>query len=352
MVVGSQHVFATNLDNEVASVGCPLAGKVSITLDEPTTIEDISVNSNGISYTARIVDKGYRIMEYNTHADIATSLFDQPRGTALSPGEHILLFTIQVPFRTSKWVCPHSAMDVGLVRTGLPPTCHANRKMYVDYSLEVTVNRMGSSDGRSRFLEQSMWFRRSWCVHPTSVTTMISRILSENVALAAKCDGPPEEQLSGLKKPFSLSSTQKHVNLSIVAEMALYNDSEACLGKNLSRELYISVQDEDISRTVWLLDIQLTVIKIALRSKTSGYSQKQNYKLDILLAPEQSQDRAARFRIDYEVFKSISFVPDFDIISLPHSHKIVASIGLSVNYDGSATFQNLAFHYHQVCTKV
>ncbi|KAJ8100073.1 hypothetical protein POJ06DRAFT_282084 [Lipomyces tetrasporus] len=324
------------VDNEVASVGCPLAGKVSITLDEPTTIEDISVNSNGISYTARIVDKGYRIMEYNTHADITTSLFDQPRGTALSPGEHVLLFTIQVPFRTSKWVCPHSAMDVGLVRTGLPPTCHANRKMYVDYSLEVT----------KPFLEQSI-------------------ILSENVALAAKCDGPPEEQLSGLKKPFSLSSTQKHVNLSIVAEMALYNDSEACLGKNLSRELYISVQDEDISRTGWLLDIQLTVIKVALRSKTSGYSQKrptrtaentrvllENNKLDIPLAPEQSQDRAARFRIDYEVFKSISFVPDFDIISLPHSHKIVASIGLSVNYDGSATFQNLAFHYHQVCTKV
>ncbi|KAK9332188.1 hypothetical protein V1520DRAFT_40851 [Lipomyces starkeyi] len=369
------------LNNPVVSAGSPLTGTVSLTLDEPTSIDDIYVRFKGISFTARIVNNGqttYRVTERHSHADIITSLFDQPRGTFLPPGEHILLFTIQVPvysectclahcdqysqFRLSRWTCRHSGVDVGLVRTGLPPTCHASRSMYVDYRLVAAVDRPGIFKWKKSVLS-TVTLVPATLVHSSSLLyDRDSRNLVEvykTVVLSAKCDKLPEEyfvqgalpKVSGLKKLISFSSKHTYVDVPMEAEMILYNNGEASIGEHLPFELYISVQVDDISRIVGIVNIKLTSIKVSLRSETSCYAQKhpnsssdktilfELNKLDIPLTPEKSEGRAPRFRIDDKVFKAIelgnNIVPDFDIMSFRHHHKICVAVGLSFNDGGT-----------------
>ncbi|KAK9316737.1 hypothetical protein V1522DRAFT_457228 [Lipomyces starkeyi] len=271
--------------------GSPLTGTVSLTLDEPTS------------------QTTYRVTERHSHADIITSLFDQPRGRFYPPGEHILLFTIQVPvhsdqFRLSRWTCRHSGVDVGLVRTGLPPTCHASRSMYVDYRLVAAVDRPGifkwqKSVSRTVTLVPVTLVHSSALLYDRDNRNLVE--VYKTIVLLAKCDKLPEEycvqralpKVSGLKKLISFSSWHTYV------------------------DLYISVQVDDISRIVGIVNIKHTSIRVSLRSETSCYAQKhpngssdktilfEHNKLDIPLTPEKSEGRAPRFRIDDKVFKAI-----------------------------------------------
>ncbi|KAK9482309.1 hypothetical protein V1527DRAFT_485829 [Lipomyces starkeyi] len=356
------------LNNPVVSAGSRLTGTVSLTLDKPTSIEDIYSKT----------ETTYRVTERHLHADIITSLFDQPRGTFLPPGEHILLFTIQVPvysectclahcdqysqFRLSRWTCQHSGVDVGLVRTGLPPKCHASRSMYVGYRLVAAVDRPGifkwqKSVSRKVTLVPATLVHSSALLYDRDSRNLVE--VYKTIVLSAKCDKLPEEyfvqgalpQVSGLKKLISFSSKHTYVDVPMEAEIILYNNGEASIGEHLPFELYISVQVDDISRIVGVVNIKLTSIKVTLRSETSCYAQKhpnsssdktilfEHNKLDIPLAPEKSEGRAPRFRIDDKVFKAIelgnNIVPDFDIMSFRHRHKICAAIGLSFNDGGT-----------------
>ncbi|KAK9357508.1 hypothetical protein V1504DRAFT_429514 [Lipomyces starkeyi] len=374
------------LDSQVVSVGCPLTGIVGITLKEPTIIDDITVRFRGVSVTARTEKHGsshHHIVEEHTHVDIITSLFDRPRGSILLPGEQILLFAFQVPVfsectclaledcdqpcrnRRSTWACQHSAEDAGLVRTGLPPTFHANSDMYVDYLVIAAVNLPG----------MFRWNKSASCavtVTPATVVHASDKLYVrnsgnnateyKNVVLSAKCDKLPEEyfvpgalpKVGGLKKLFSISSKHTFVDVPLKAEMVLYNNCEASLCEQIPLELYISIQVDDISRILGILNIKLTSIKIVLESIASGCVRQhhingqgktlilmQQDNLDAPLAPEKSEDNVPRFRIDDKVFKSIelgkNIVPDFDIISLEHRHKIGAVIGLSFNEGDSRT---------------
>ncbi|KAK9248076.1 hypothetical protein V1506DRAFT_350588 [Lipomyces tetrasporus] len=368
------------LDNPVVSVGCPLTGTVRITLDEPTSIADICVRFKGISFTARTVNNGqstYRVTERHSHADITISLFDQPRGTILPPGEHILLFTIQVPvfsectclahfdqynrFRFSWWTCRHSAVDVGLVRTALPPNCRASHNMYVDYRVVASVDRPGIFKWKMP-VSHTVTVVPATLVHASDsrYESGITNTATEykTVIHSAKCDKLPESyfvpgalpKVSGLKKLFSFSSKNTYVDVPMEAAMILYNNGESSLGEHLPLELYISVKVDEISRIAGILNIKLRSLKVVLRSKTSGYAQRypncstekstllQHNNLDIPLTPEKSECGTPRFRIDDKIFKSIELgndiVPDFDIMSLRHRHKIGAAIGLSFN-DGN-----------------
>ncbi|KAK9319275.1 hypothetical protein V1517DRAFT_376629 [Lipomyces orientalis] len=368
------------LDNPVVCVGSPLTGTVHISLDEPTSITDICVRFKGISFTARMVNNGqstYRVTERHSHADITISLFDHPRGTILTPGEHIRLFTVQVPvfsectclahcdqynrFRFSCWTCRHTAVDVGLVRTALPPTCRASHNMYVDYRLVASVDRPGIFKWKTS-VSNTVTVVPATLVHAsdprygsgiTNTTTEYKMVIH-----SAKCDKLPESyfvpgalpRVSGLKKLFSFSSKNSYIDVPIEAEMILYNNSASSLGEHLPLELYISVKVDDISRIAGILNIKLNALKVVLRSKTSGYAQRypncstekntllQHNNLDIPLTSEKSEGGGPRFRIDDKVFKSIELgnhiVPDFDIMGLRHRHKIGAAIGLSFN-DGS-----------------
>ncbi|KAK9342362.1 hypothetical protein V1522DRAFT_439870 [Lipomyces starkeyi] len=367
------------LDSKVVSVGSSLTGIVSITLKEPASVDDISVRFRGVSVTARteINAQGQvsQEVEQHTHVDIVTSLFDQPRGTILRPGEQILFFAFEVPVfseciclalkHRSTRACQHSVEIADLVRTGLPPTFYADDEMYVDYRVIATVNRPGIF----------RWNKSASCTinvipalvghaseKPYSRNSSNNATEYRNVVLSAKCDKLPEEyfapgglpKVSGMKKIFSFSSKHTYVDVPIKAEMVLYNNCEASLCEQIPLGLYISIQVDDISRIIGILNIKLTSIKIVLESTTSGYVwQDQVYgrgktaillqedDLDVPLTPENGEDHAPRFWIDDKVFKSIELgkdiVPDFDIMSLKHRHRIGAVIGLSFNDGDSRT---------------
>ncbi|KAK9367839.1 hypothetical protein V1509DRAFT_594560 [Lipomyces kononenkoae] len=377
-------LLVLNLTNPVVSAGGELTGAVSLTLDEPTSIQDISIRFKGISFTGRVVNNGsttYRVTEQHTHVDLITSLYDQPKGRVLSAGEHILLFTIPVPvfsectclahygryrgFRLTRWTCRRSLTDVGLVRTGLPPTCHASRSLYVHYRLVAIVDRPGIFK----------WKKSVSCdVNLVPATLVHSPHLQydrnsgnltreyKSVVFSAKCDKLPEEyfvhgalpKVSGLKKLVSFSSKHTYVDVPIKAEMVLHN-SEASLGEQLPLELYVSILVDDISRIEGIVNIILTSIQVTLISETSGRVQQyhnhassrtvifEQKKLNIPLGPEKSEGRAPRFRIDDKVFKSIilarEITPDFDIMSLQHHHRLIVAVGLSLNEGSTRTFE-------------
>ncbi|ODQ69372.1 hypothetical protein LIPSTDRAFT_76190 [Lipomyces starkeyi NRRL Y-11557] len=157
-----------------------------------------------------------------------------------------------------------------------------------------------------------------------------------------------------MKKIFSFSSKHTYVDVPLKAEMVLYNNCEASLCEQIPLGLYISIQVDDISRIVGILNIKLTSIKIVLESIASGYVWQdhvhgrgknaillQEDDLDVPLTPENGEDHVPRFRIDDKVFNSIELgkdiVPDFDIMSLKHRHRIGAVIGLSFNDGDSRT---------------
>ncbi|KAK9350678.1 hypothetical protein V1523DRAFT_419073 [Lipomyces doorenjongii] len=360
------------LDSKVVSVGSPLTGIVGITLKEPASIDDISVRFRGVSVTARTEINGQgqvtQEVEQHTHVDIVTSLFDQPRGTILEPGEQILLFAFKVPVfsectclalqRRSTRACQHSAETADLGRTGLPPTFYANDEMYIDYRVIATVNRPGIF----RFKKSASCIITviPAMVGPASENSGDNVTEYKNVVLSAKCDKLPEEyfvpgalpKVSGMKKIFSLSLKHTYVHVPLKAEMVLYNNCEASLGEQIPLGLYISIEVDDVSRIIGILTIKLRSIKIVLESTASGYVWQdqvegrgktvillQQDDLDVPLTPENGEDHVPRFRIDDKVLKSIELgkdiVPDFDIISLNHRHKIGAVIGLSFN-DGDS----------------
>ncbi|KAK9234592.1 hypothetical protein V1525DRAFT_435471 [Lipomyces kononenkoae] len=373
-----------SLNNPVVSPGSELSGTVSLTLDEPTSIEDISVRFKGISFTARVVNNGsttYRVTEEHTHLDVTTSLYDQPRGTVLPAGEHILLFTIPVPvfsectclahydqyrqFRLSRWTCRRSQTDVGLVRTGLPPTCHASGSLYVHYRLVAVVDRPGIFK----------WKKSVSCAVTLVPATLVhssqprfdrdsGNLTREHksVVLSAKCDKLPEEyfvngalpKVSGLKKLISLSSKHTYVDVPMEAEMVLHNNSKASLGERLPLELYIIILVDDISRIEGIVNIKLTSLKLTLKSATSGCAQKHynsasartillENRMNVPLTPEKSEGRTPRFRIDDKVVKSIELgsqvTPDFDIMNLRHNHRLIAAVGLSFNEGSTSTIE-------------
>ncbi|KAK9372088.1 uncharacterized protein V1513DRAFT_453524 [Lipomyces chichibuensis] len=372
------------LDSPVVSVGSALTGTVSITLKEPTKIDDITVRFRGVSVTAREEkhdNHSHRIEEVHTHVDIITSLFDRPRGSILLPGEQILLFAFQVPVfsectclalaavdqlcrNSQRTSCQHSVDDADLARIGLPPTFHANSNIYVDYRVIATVNRPGIfSSNKSTYCAVT--------VIPALVVDASDKLYVRNsgnnsteykdVILSAKCGKLPEEyfvpgalpKVSGLKRLFSISSKHTYVDVPLKAEMVLYSN-EASLLERIPLEIYISVQVDDISRIIGILNIKLTSIKIILESTASGYVCGHHFhaqgksvilleknNLDVLLTPGKSEDHVPRFRIDDKIFESIELgndiTPDFDVMSLEHRHNIVAGIGLSFNNGDSRT---------------
>ncbi|KAK9242042.1 hypothetical protein V1506DRAFT_556262 [Lipomyces tetrasporus] len=350
---------------------------VCITLTEPTHVDDISVRFRGVSVTAqtRKNSKGNssRIVYEHTHVDIITSLFDSPRGTIVLPGEQILLFTFQVPVfsectclaladceqpcrnRSSRRACQHSAEDAGLVRTGLPPTFHANGDMYIDYRVIATVNRPGIFKAE-KSASSAVTVIPAWVGHASDKLSVRN---SENIAteykdviFSAKCDKLAEEyfvpgalpQVFGLKRLFSFSSRHSYVDVPLKAEMVLHNNCEASLGEQIPLELYISIQVDDISRITGILNIKLTSLKMVLESTASGYVwQHHQNDLDVPLAPEETENHVPRFRIDDKVFKSLELgqdiVPDFDVKSMEYRHQIGAVIGLSFNDGDSRTLR-------------
>ncbi|KAK9350422.1 hypothetical protein V1523DRAFT_419848 [Lipomyces doorenjongii] len=234
--------------------------------------------------------------------------------------------------------------------------------MYVDYRLVAAVDRPGlfrwkKSVSRTITLVPATLVHSSALLYDRDSRNLVE--VYKTIILSAKCDKLPEEyfvhgalpKVSGLKKLISFSSKHTYVDVPLEAEMILYNNGEASIGEHLPFELYISVQVDDISRIVGIVNIKLTSIRVALRSETSGYAQRhpnsssdktilfEHNKLDIPLTAEKSEGHAPRFRIDDKVFKSIelgnNIVADFDIMSLRHRHKICATIGLSVNDGGS-----------------
>ncbi|KAK9321074.1 hypothetical protein V1517DRAFT_185739 [Lipomyces orientalis] len=377
------------LDNQVVSVGSPLAGIVCITLTEPTRVDDISVRFRGVSVTAQTThdSKGNssRTVEEHTHVDIITSLFDSPRGTIVLPGEQILLFTFQVPVfsectclaladceqpcrnGSSGRACQHSAEDAGLVKTGLPPTFHANDDMYVDYRVIATVNRPGIFKAK-KSVSSAVTVIPAWVGRASDKLYVRNseNIVTEykDVIFSARCDKLPEEyfvpgalpKVSGLKRLFSFSSRYSYVDVPLKAEMVLHNNCEASLGDQIPLELYISIQVDDISRITGILNIKLTSLKLVLESTASGYVWQhrvsardkitillQQNDLDVPLAPEESENHVPRFRIDDKVFKSLELgqdiVPDFDVMSMEYRHQIGAVIGLSFNDGDSRTLR-------------
>ncbi|KAK9495656.1 hypothetical protein V1508DRAFT_151517 [Lipomyces doorenjongii] len=147
-------------------------------------------------------------------------------------------------------------------------------------------------------------------------------------------------KVSELKKLISFSSKHTYVDVPLEAETILYNSGEASIGEHLPFELYISVQVDDISRIVGIVNIELTSIRVALRSETSGYAQRhpnsssdktilfEHNKLDIPLTAEKSEGRAPRLNRS-----------NWETISLQITTLLGATIGLSVNDGGSRAIE-------------
>ncbi|KAK9371874.1 uncharacterized protein V1513DRAFT_481677 [Lipomyces chichibuensis] len=281
--------------NPTISAGSPLTGRASLTLDDPTSSEDISVRFKGMSFTARIVTT------FRRH----TASLSDIRMRTLSPGEHILLFTIQVPVYSERTSSSVSQMDVPTISSGCWLSAHLSatytscyRSRYVDYRLVVDF----SMEVVSR------------------TDTLIPATLVHSSALLYYRDSRNLVE-------------HTYVDVPIEAERILYDNS---IGEHRPFEVCISDQVDDISRIVGIVNIKLRSIKVPLRSDSADYAQKHsNRSLDEIILFEQNKldtpltagkkRRTPRFRIDDKIFKTIEL----------GNNIICAAIGLSFNEGGT-----------------
>ncbi|KAK9359229.1 hypothetical protein V1504DRAFT_395259, partial [Lipomyces starkeyi] len=362
------------VDNPVVSPGGTLTGVATITLDKEIEFTDITLRFRGVSYVYETRQNGSAVgyreyRETHTHVDFFLG--------RLSAGTYVYPFCFPVPLcsmctclsvrkekydrsfknMTLGWTCiPRT--DDSAIAYPLPGSFYGRKDMFVEYRLRLKIERLReilsdkTADSVSvlmvplpRELGSQHGFDDVW------------EAVAQNSS-SAKCAKLPDDHFrkGSLTRSRALSGmfSKKHtyVNVRITPGVSL-PEGQVPILKPFEMHMFYSIDVDDASQLVGVLDVAVISVSISLRSKAEstlyGFKatasknkvtifENTNCNIPIVFPATAGRPRVG---IDPLLFESIQIedyiAPTFEIMSMWINYEWNVSVTFALNTENRST---------------
>ncbi|KAK9481140.1 hypothetical protein V1514DRAFT_6 [Lipomyces japonicus] len=376
------------LNSPVIAAGQTISGKAQVVLNKDTDVSDIFVQFKGVSTTYKIVQEGQStipVWERHVHVNVRQSLLKYAAGGTMRAGKHEFVFEVKTPvwsackclpkrdqyFTFKKqlmgWSCLTMQNDLDPPSVLLPPSMYASKHIYVEYRVQVGLDRPGIFNFSKSASQQVHVISPDNDAKGLNTYSNDERGISERRVLMAKFKELPEAYLAlpgSLKKSSGVHAFFSNgINLDVPLTISITVPNSACIKPFEPIEAIIILSVEaDCLDALQVIDVRMDSFTLVLKQDSVGtvmtYNVTESSKVVLLdranldlpikfLQASNNKDgqsnKPPSARLDSLVTEAFQVaqdvVPSFEIFSMRHSHRLKASVGISVNNRNAKVFK-------------